>query len=504
MTFEDIIQNKKYRLVAGEEDLMFFSLFYFSKYHKYKIPQFHKDWYKDLNDPIIKALMLIGFRESAKSSIVKIKLIHDICYNKKNFIIWTSKDKKKAEANLFDIALELQTNKRLIADFGQLFYEDNMDDKFSKKKSIGEFITTNKIKVKAYSTSQSPRGEVYQEFRPDLVVLDDYENLETIDSEAYTEEVIHYIDELLSGLGNTAQIISLSNRLTFGGSVSYLEDRIKTIPNCKIYDIPVVNKNTGEINWKDKYVFTDKEADEINATIENPDHWKVSLESKERLLGYQVYNREMLNTPMTDSEREFKPQWYQYRTREELSAYNIRKFLSIDTAMGEKEVNDFTGITEIFVDSEGFWTISSKKYKLNPNDLVNLIFNLYATNGYERIGIEKTTFTEGLKPYMQQQMRERGLFLPLVELSHGGTKKETRIRGLIPMYSNRAIFHLVGECSDLESEQQQFPRGKHDDVLDSLGYALILLGSNPKPQQRQTNVSQNALNLRRGFTNNLK
>jgi phage terminase large subunit-like protein len=438
------------------------------------------------------------------TSLVKIKLMHDICYKKKNFIIWTSKDKKKAEANLFDIALELQTNKRLIADFGQLFYEDNIDDKFSKKKSIGEFITTNKIKVKAYSTSQSPRGEVYQEFRPDLVVLDDYENLETIDSEAYTEEVIHYIDELLSGLGNTAQIISLSNRLTFGGSVSYLEDRLKTIPNCKIYDIPVVNKETGAINWPDKYVMTDKEADEINATIENKDNWKVSLESKERLLGYQVYNREMLNTPMTDSEREFKPQWYQYRTREELSAYKTRKFLSIDTAMGEKEVNDFTGITEIFVDSEGFWTISAKRYKLNPNDLVNLIFNLYATNGYERIGIEKTTFTEGLKPYIQQQMRERGLFLPLVELSHGGTKKETRIRGLIPMYSNRAIFHLVGECSDLESEQQQFPRSKHDDVLDSLAYCIQLLGSNPKPQQRQTNVSQNALNLRRGFTNNLK
>ena len=84
--------------------------------------------------------------------------------------------------------------------------------------------------------------------------------------------------------------------------------------------------------------------------------------------------------------------------------------------MGEKEINDFTGITEIFVDSEGFWTISAKRYKLNPNDLVNLIFNLYAKNGYERIGIEKTTFTEGLKPYMQQQMRERNIFLPLVEL----------------------------------------------------------------------------------------
>lgn len=501
MTFEEIISKKEYRKYAGEEDLMFFSLYYFSKYHKYSLPEFHRWWYKDLNDPIVKVLMLIAYRESAKTSLAKIKIIHDIVYHKKNFIIWTSKDKKKAEGNLFDIALELQTNKRLIADFGQLFFEDNItDEKFSKKKSIGEFITKNNIKVKAYSTSQSPRGEVFGEFRPDLAILDDYENLETIDSEAYTQEVISYIDELLSGLGNTAQIISLSNRLTFGGSVSYLEDRIKNIPNCKVYDIAVLDKQ-GIITWKDKYVYTDEQAEAINKTIENPEKYKVSLESKQRLLGYQVYNREMLNTPMTDEEREFKPQWIQYRTRLELSAYNVRKFLVIDTAMGEKESNDFTGITEVFVDTQGFWTVSSKAYKINPNELVNLIFTMYQENGYERIGIEKTTFTEGLKPYMQQQMRERNVYLPIVELSHGGTKKETRIRALIPRYQNKSIFHLVGECYDLEEQLRNFPRCLHDDVLDSLAYTIHLLGSDPKPRQ-EINKTQTQFRPK-GFTNRL-
>ena len=57
-----------------------------------------------------------------------------------------------------------------------------------------------------------------------------------------------------------------------------------------------------------------------------------------------------------------------------------------------------------------------------------------------------------------------------MELKHGGIQKETRIRGLIPRYANNDIYHIIGECDDLESELIRFPRGKHDDVIDALAY----------------------------------
>jgi len=40
---------------------------------------------------------------------------------------------------------------------------------------------------------------------------------------------------------------------------------------------------------------------------------------------------------------------------------------------------------------------------------------------------------------------------------------------LIPLYESKSIFH-VGDCSALEDEMRVFPRGEHDDVLDSLAY----------------------------------
>lgn len=503
--FEDIINDREKRIFAAGQSSLFFSLYYFQHYHHFKMPDFHRDWYRDLDDDKIQGIMMIGFRECAKTSIAKIKEIQNICYKKRNFIIWTSKDISKARANLFDIALELQTNKRIIEDFGQLFWENNIEDeRYSQKKSIGEFITSNGVKVKAYSTGQSPRGEVYGDVRPDEVILDDYENLETIDSEAYTNEVKFYIDELLSGLGGSAKIISLSNRLTFGGSVSYLENRVKELPNWRVYDIPVIKD--GEITWKDKYVRTDLEAEIANQGITEARKKRVSLESKLKLLGWQVYNREMLNTPLTENEIEFKKQWYKYIPRNELGAMRTRKFLAIDPAISEKDHADYTGLIDCEVDSQGFWYVSAEQVRMNPADLVNYMFTKYLKNGYEAIGLERIAFTEGLEPFLREQMRIRGIFLPIRDLMHGGTKKETRIRGLIPRYSNGSIYHVVGECEDLEKQQQTFPKSEYDDLLDAEAYLLQLISpatSAGEPVNRET-FKPDLSRYNRGFANNIK
>lgn len=469
MTIREALEKKDTRKYLCEKSLKYFSIYYFTKFHFFKMPDFHEEWYKDLLFNDLVGLILVTFRESAKTSLAKIKVIHDICYAKKKFIIWTSYDQQKAEANLYDIALELQTNEKIIADFGNLFFEDQRNkEKFTQKKSIGEFITKNKIKVKAYSTGQSPRGEVYGEYRPDLIILDDIETLKTIESEARTYEVMQYIDELFSGLSGDANVLVLGNRLLEGGSISYIEDKARIDNKWKLHDIPVIKNE--EIVWKDKYVLTDKEADEINKNIEDEKLQKVSLETKQRLLGYQAYNREMLNTPITDEEREFKKEWVQYIKPEEMRFKNVRRFLTVDTAISEKDSADDTGIVDNSVDSENFWNIRAYKFRINPKELIDLFFTWHKERNFEAIGVEKTIYLQAIKPFLDEEMRKRNVFLPIVELFHNQTAKETRIRGLIPRYSNRGVRHIVGECEDLEKQLFSFPKGLKDDVVDALAY----------------------------------
>jgi hypothetical protein len=196
----DLLRDPQKRLEICRNNIYLFSLWYFTDDHKYDTPEFHMGMYEDLEYRDWQYVIWVMFRESAKTSIAKIKLIKNIVYKEKLFNIWVSFDEKKAESNLFDVVLQLQTNEKLIADFGQLFFTGNKikEKEKSEKKSINEFITTNGVKVKAYSTGMSTRGEVFGSERPDAYFIDDIETLKTINSIARTDQVKGFLDELFS------------------------------------------------------------------------------------------------------------------------------------------------------------------------------------------------------------------------------------------------------------------------------------------------------------------
>lgn len=288
-------------------DPKYFAIYYFSEYFTYKIPEFHYDFYEDCarlldpNDPLTEALWE-AYRESAKTSIAKIAFVTwMICYKKREYPNVDSYDKENAESLLFDVTIALQTNKKIIADFGHLYYRKSKmpdeEEEGSKMKRLGSFITENGIKVEAHSTQESTRGRLYKNKRPDAYLIDDFENLKTIDSQAIMGKIRDHIDELRAGLANGACVLYLGNVLKEDGVVSYIADLLKKNPDTALVrNIPVVDIY-GKVSWPDKYVKTDVEAHKVNETIADPKKRKISLETKRRQLGDAVYSREMMNTP---------------------------------------------------------------------------------------------------------------------------------------------------------------------------------------------------------------
>lgn len=59
--------------------------------------------------------------------------------------------------------------------------------------------------------------------------------------------------------------------------------------------------------------------------------------------------------------------------------------------------------------------------------------------------------------------------------------KEQKLRKLIPLYRNGHIYHRLG-MSELEFELKRFPRGKHDDIIDSMQmlYSMYEISPNSK------------------------
>lgn len=291
----------------------FFAMFYFIEYFKYKTPDFHFDLYDDCRDLAhskIDEAMWCVFRDGAKTSIAKIAfLVWCICYQKKNYIGWDSYDGDNAESALFDTTVALQTNKRLISDFGHLYYKKQSKQALmeAKMKRIKNFITEPSqygkgVKITSITTQESIRGLITGAERLDMVIFDDFENNKTKDSPLVTKKVIDHINEYRSGMPAGAGALYLCNYLTDSGSVASIMDNLRDNPRARVRFIPVKDER-GAIAWPAKFVNTREEADEINKTIEDPKRHVISLVAKRESLskdGLSYETEMMLNPSQSD------------------------------------------------------------------------------------------------------------------------------------------------------------------------------------------------------------
>jgi len=454
--------TKEERTFLAEHSFGLFCIYYFDKYFKYQLAPYHYDFFQDCHDLVdnkIREVAWIAFRESGKTSIAKLFVIWMICYKKRGYINVDSFDKENAERILFDVAYELVNNKRLQADYGTLFAKSRGIDEI-KQNRISNFVTENGIRVEAHSTQESVRGRLHLNQRPDCLILDDIETNKTKDSKAYTKQVADHISEAMAGMSVDGFMLYLGNYITEAGNINNLFERAKVDPGIRMQNIPVVID--GKPAWESKYVMTDEEVGDTG---------KVSIEAKRTQLGSLVFSYEMMNQPIDDMMAEFKKEYVQLEVENTVRQMDTSCCITIDSAVSEKESADFTGITINRISKENKWYIKTYRLKCNSKELIDHIFFLKKEYNPNIIALEETTFTMAIQPFIEDEMRKRSVFFSITPFKHQGTKKETRIRGLIPRWESKSIF-LIGDNIELLDEMRVFPNGQHDDVIDSLSIQL--------------------------------
>ena len=65
----------------------------------------------------------------------------------------------------------------------------------SKNWKIGEFVSKNGVKLKAFGSGKRLRGVKFGVYRPDLVVLDDLENDTNVRSKEQRDKLEEWLDE---------------------------------------------------------------------------------------------------------------------------------------------------------------------------------------------------------------------------------------------------------------------------------------------------------------------
>ena len=303
--FEIVLKGTRdQRSFICSESFPYFAMYYFSEYFTYEAAPFHWDMFGDAEDIIngdLREVLWIAFRESAKTSIAKMFVTWCICYKKRKYIAWDSYDGTNAESALFDIVLNLQTNKKILKDFGSLYKKkkhqktkEEQEEDAPEMKRGSVFITTNKIKVECFTTQYSPRGRLSGKDRPDLFIFDDIENEITKESIALTSKIIRHVDAVNSGLQNYGAILYLGNYISEEGVVAHIKNRLENKKRCVVRNIKIIEG--GKPSWPGKYTMTNEEALLKNVQVPKEEH-VVSIEQKRLELTPKVFNTEMMNDP---------------------------------------------------------------------------------------------------------------------------------------------------------------------------------------------------------------
>ncbi len=291
-----------------------------------------------------------------------------------------------------------------------------------------------------------------------LLIDDPIKNREEAESAVYREKVWAWFKSTAyTRLHPNAVVVLILTRWHIDDLAGRILNNEEFHDRVKVIRFPAIGikkskyRNEGDALWPERY------------SLE-------ALKETKTLIGPYDFQSLYQGSPIQTELQEFKPEWIKPITEKELSMLSTTNYLTVDTAMSKKAQADYCGFCDNSVDKENFWNLRAWRARLGPDELVDALFALHETRKYSVIGIEKTAYLDGLKPFLDAEQRKRNKFLPIVELVHNQTAKEIRIRGLIPRYASGSIRHVEGQAEALEEEQMQFPGGIHDDVIDATAY----------------------------------
>lgn len=173
----------------------------------------------------------------------------------------------------------------------------------------------------------------------------------------------------------------------------------------------------------------------------------------------------------------FRKEYFQYYDIAPMNKLKIVTF--VDPAISQKQTADNTAIVTIWLDTTNnlIYILDVFAQRVEPDELIDNLFRIVKEFWVKKVGIESVAFQKMLILEVKKQMRLRDYFFVLDEVLPMG-EKEARIRSTIqPRYSNRSILHKREAHKDLELELLKFPNWKHDDMIDSLSWAVRMLES---------------------------
>ena len=445
------------RAVTRESHAMFFPI-YLRHYIGYPMAEFQKDIIRTTEDQSNPLACIVAFRGSAKSTLVTLSysIWAVLGVQAKKFVLIICQTQAQARQHMMNLRRELEQNALLKSDLGP----------FKEEFGSGEWAMSSLVfkntgaRIMVASIDQSIRGVRHYQHRPDLIILDDIEDLNSTRTLEGRNKTFDWFTREIVPLGDIGtRIVMVGNLLHEDCLMMRLRRKIEAKELRGTFQwFPLVAED-GRCFWPEKFD-TPEKIDNLRRSVANELAWQ----------------QEYLLNIISDSTRVIWPEWIQYY--DELPDKGTRPrdvVVGVDLAISQRETADYTAMVTIKVYGHG----KDLRVYVMPNPVNKRMgFPDTVRTMQELNGILKT---EGGHPeFVIESNGFQDIYVHAVSdigCSVVGVKstsdKRSRLALTSHLIQNGTILFPKQGAEDLITQLTGFGVENHDDLCDSFSMAII-------------------------------
>ena len=444
------------------------------------IPDVHYEVYDLLESNDIEKSAIALPRGLAKSTIASFlypmwKILHKPA-DRDLFITIISESQSQSVNFLTRIKNALSNNKKIRSYYGD--FGSNTAIRWRED----DIILANGARVSALGTGQKVRGQIQDDTRVNIIILDDFESeLNALTAEARQRNRKWIMEAVLPSLSQTdGRLIAIGTTISEDCFLQWVKDA----PDWKVIWKSVIDEY-GHSIWPEMY------------PIERIEQLRAGFEHMGNISGFF---QEYMNQPQSPDDAPFKPEymktyhgdltfedgrWYLDWDRKKRL---LNVFMGVDLASSLGTRADYTVLATIGKDAWGNeFLLDVNRSRSNPAKHPDMIIDCYMKWKHQGVYIESQSYQESCRATVRMMCEEKKVYIPGLEkkITHRNSKSE-RLMSLVPLFAQGKFFFRTTDM-DPQREFLAFPKGKNDDLLDG-----IWLASNYgyRPVQRDSESSE--------------
>lgn len=374
-----------------------------------------------------------------------------ILFQEKKFIVPVSATSASALMQGENLKQELLSNVHIGNLFGPM-----KSDNFSKER----WVTQNGIMVMPRGAGQQVRGILYGRHRPDLIIVDDLENSENVESDEQRAKLKNWF---FSDLCNCVDRSRNDWKIIYVGTVLHEDALLVNLLNDPEWDSVILEVCDDEFNAKFPDFMTSEQCKKL-------------YEAYKKQGQQDTFFREYRNIPISTLDASFKPEYFKYYEEPKLNLKNVRSAVIVDPAKTATMQSADSAIVGWGLDTgeHSMYFRDCVSGKFYPDELYDEMFKMLLRLKADILAVEVTSLNEFIVQPIKNEMRKRGIFPQFVELK-ARDKKQNRVAALAPFYRQGYVYHNQTCSTKLEQQLLTFPRSALWDVMDAAAYIVELM-----------------------------